>query len=84
MEITQIVNENAVKCKKTILNPSDVPNSIQIYVKSLKKGLHGPDALHELEMLVANLMCVHAKSAAIDSQASKDRPVECDRLVGHP
>ena len=31
--------------------------------KELKKGLHGPEALHELEMLVANLMCVHAKSA---------------------
>ena len=26
--------------------------------EELKKGLHGPDALHELEMLVANLMCV--------------------------
>ena len=27
--------------------------------EELKKGLHGPDALHKLEMLVANLMCVH-------------------------
>ena len=34
MGITQIVNENAEKCKKTVLNPSDVPNPTKIYVKS--------------------------------------------------
>ena len=51
------------KVQKNVLNSSNVPNTAKIYVKSYKKGLHGPDALHELEMLVANLMCVHAKTA---------------------
>ena len=50
------VNENAVECKKTVLNPSDVPNSIKIQPKELKKGLHGADALHALEVLMAHLM----------------------------
>ena len=34
---TQIVDENAVKYKKTVLNPSHVPNSTKIYVKSYKQ-----------------------------------------------
>ena len=51
--------------------------------EELKKGLHGLNALHELEMLVANLMSVQymPNRPAIDSQVSKDRPVDCDRLV---
>ena len=54
--------------------------------EELKKGLPGPDALHQLEMFVANLMFVQytPNQPAIDSQASEDRPVNRDRLVGHP
>ena len=54
--------------------------------EELKKGFHGSDALHEREMLVANLMCVHymPNRSAIDSQSSNNRPVDPDRLVWHP
>ena len=52
--------------------------------EELKKGLRGPDALHEPEKLVANLICVHAKMTRDRQPASKDRPVHRDRLVGHP
>ena len=42
---------------------------------------NGQDAIHELEMLVANLVCVQCSRPAIDSQAFKDRPVDRDRLL---
>ena len=73
--------ENAVKCKKTVLNPSDVPISTKLFVKSYKKGLHGPDTLHELEMLVANLICVHAKLTR-DRQPSIQRSTGTSRSTG--
>ena len=84
MGITQIVNENAVKCKKTVFNPSHVPNSTKICVKSWKNSPRRPGAIHELEMLVAILICVAyiPSRPAIDSQAFKDRPVDRDGLVG--
>ena len=86
MGITHIVNENAVKCEKNDLHSYRCSEFHQNLLEELKKGLHGPDALHELEMLEANLMCVHATKLphrpAIDSQAFQDRPVDHDQLVG--
>ena len=52
--------------------------------EELKKGLHGPGALHELEMLVANLMCVqyiYAKSAS-DRQPSIQKSTGRSRSTG--
>ena len=42
MGITKIVNENAVKCKITVFNPADVPNSTKIYVTNRKNNLQRP------------------------------------------
>ena len=81
MRITQIVNENAAKYKKNGLHPSLCSEFHQNLCEELKKGLHGPDALHELEMLVTNLMCVHAKSAH-DQQASIQRSTGRSRSTG--
>ena len=80
MGITQIVNQNAVKCKN---GPQSFRCSEfhQNLCEQLKKDLHGPDALHELEMLVVNLMCVHAKSAR-DRQPSIQRPTGRSRSTG--
>ena len=49
--------------------------------EELKKSFHCPDALHELEMLVANPMCVHAKSAR-DRQPSIHRSTGRSRSTG--
>ena len=57
--------------------PSDVEFH-QNFCEKLKKGLHGPDALHELEMLVANLICVHAKLTRDDPKI--DRYIAIDWL----
>ena len=61
MGITQIVNENAVKRKKNGPQSFGCFEFHQNFCEELKKGLHDPDALHELEMLVAILICVYAK-----------------------
>ena len=47
----------------------------QNFCEELKKGLHGPDALHELEMLVANLIYIHAK-------LTRDRQPSIQRSTG--
>ena len=49
--------------------------------KELPTDFHCPDALHELEMLVTNLMCVHAKSAR-DRQPSIHRSTGRLRSTG--
>ena len=49
--------------------------------EELKKGLYGPDALHEVEKLVANLMCVHAKSVR-DRQPNIQRSTGRSRSTG--
>ena len=83
MRITQIVNENALKCKKNALQSFRHCEFHQNLCEELKKGLHSLDALRELEMLVADLIRVNMPHRlAIDSQAFKDRPVDCDLLVG--
>ena len=56
MGITQIVNENAVKCKKNAFQSFRCFEFHQNLCEELKKGLHGLD---ELEMLVADLMRVN-------------------------
>ena len=53
----------------------------QNFCEELKKGLHGPNALHELEMLVANLMCVHVKLAR-DRQPSIQKSTGRSRSTG--
>ena len=53
----------------------------QNFCEEPKKGLHVPDALHELEILVANLMCVNAKSAR-DRQPSIQRSAGRSRSTG--
>ena len=82
MEITQIVNENAVnQKKKNGLESFRCSELHQNLCEELKKNLHGPDALHELEMLVANPMCVHAKLAR-DRQPSIQRSTGRSRSTG--
>ena len=62
MGITQIVNENAVKCKRTVFNPLDVGIPLQFMLRAERGVFNGQDAIRELEMLLANLICVHTKS----------------------
>ena len=45
--------------------------------EKLEKGLHGPDALRELEMLVANLICAH-----VHAKSTRDRLPSIQRSTG--